>query len=96
MSKNNHLENVEYIDTQQAEQSTMFSKFRSKAVSIATAVSAYAVSTVSSAAIDFSSAKTEVLADIDSAESFGVEIGLAILGFIAVISVIRHARGAVK
>lgn len=95
MSKNNHLKNVEYIDTQQAEQS-MFSKISSKAVAIATAVSAYAVSTVSSAAIDFSSAKTEVLGDIDSAESFGVEIGLAILGFIAVISVIRHARGAVK
>lgn len=95
MSKNNHLENVEYIDTQQAEQS-MLSKFSSKVVATVTAVSAFAVSTVSSAAIDFSSAKTEVLADIDSAESFGVEIGLAILGFIAVISVIRHARGAVK
>lgn len=48
------------------------------------------------AAIDFSSAKTEITGDIDSAESFGVEIGLAILGFIAVVSVLRHVRGAVK
>lgn len=57
---------------------------------------AFLHSSLAMAAIDFSSAKTEITGDIDSAESFGVEIGLAILGFIAVVSVLRHVRGAVK
>lgn len=57
---------------------------------------AFLHSTFAMAAIDYGSAKTEILGEIDAAESFGVEIGLAILGFIAIIAVLRHVRGAVK
>lgn len=61
-------------------------------------LSAFALlhSTLAMAAIEYGEAKTEILGEIDKAESFGVEIGLAILGFIAVIGILRHVRGAVK
>lgn len=95
MSKQ-RLENVEYMPAQQETEKSLLTKFKGKAVAVATGVTAFAVSAVSHAALDLSSVKAEVIGDIDSAESFGVEISLAILGFIAVLSVLRLSRGAVK
>lgn len=34
--------------------------------------------------------------DIGTAETFGIAIGLAILGFVAVMSLVKKSRGAVK
>ncbi|WP_180027859.1 hypothetical protein [Acinetobacter sp. YH16032] len=34
--------------------------------------------------------------DIATAETFGIAIGLAILGFVAVLALVKKARGAVK
>lgn len=88
------LQGVEYLPAQV--QPSMWQKVKGKAVALGAGAVAFGVSTVSSAAIEFNTAKTEIMGDIDSAEDFGVEIGLAILGFIAVISVLKHVRGAVK
>lgn len=34
--------------------------------------------------------------DIGTAETFGIAIGIAILGFVAVMSLVKKSRGAVK
>lgn len=36
------------------------------------------------------------LADISTAETFGIAIGIAILGFVAVMALVKKSRGAVK
>lgn len=36
------------------------------------------------------------ITDIGTAETFGIAIGLAILGFIAVMALVKKSRGAVK
>lgn len=36
------------------------------------------------------------IADISTAETFGIAIGLAILGFVAVLALLKKSRGAVK
>lgn len=87
---------VQVIEHEDQKPVGFWQSLKGKAVAVGAGVTALAVSAVSHAALDFGTAKTEILADIDSAEDFGVEIGLAILGFIAVVAVLRHVRGAVK
>lgn len=36
------------------------------------------------------------ITDIGTAETFGIAIGLAILGFVAVMALVKKSRGAVK
>lgn len=36
------------------------------------------------------------ITDIGTAETFGIAIGLAILGFVAVLALVKKSRGAVK
>lgn len=36
------------------------------------------------------------LTDISTAESFGIAIGIAILGFVAVLALVKKSRGSVK
>lgn len=84
------------MNDEQKKDESMLANANSKLTAFVLAVGTFFISTVSNAAINYSTAKTEILGEIDEAESFGVEIGLAILGFIAIISILRHVRGAVK
>jgi len=60
---------------------------------VGSGVSALAMSNAN-AALTLDSAS--FITDIGTAETFGIAIGLAILGFVAVMALVKKSRGAVK
>lgn len=63
-------------------------------VGVTAIVGAVVMASNANAALTLDSAA--FITDIGTAETFGIAIGLAILGFVAVMALVKKSRGAVK
>lgn len=67
---------------------------RGRLVGVTAIGGAFVMASNANAALTLDSAA--FITDIGTAETFGIAIGIAILGFVAVMSLVKKSRGAVK